>query len=78
MRRVYLSELRPGMVLGEHIYSIDNEHVIVPKGSALNENLISKLRLQTSIQILVEDEEDESTKEETEETVLGQFSFNIS
>ncbi|MBQ4417615.1 MAG: HD-GYP domain-containing protein [Butyrivibrio sp.] len=61
MRRVYLSELRPGMVLGEHIYSIDNEHVIVPKGSALNENLISKLRLQTSIQILIEDEEDESS-----------------
>ena len=58
MRRVYLSELRPGMVLGEHIYSIDNEHVIVPKGSALNENLISKLRLQTAIQVLIEDEED--------------------
>lgn len=45
------------MVLGEAIFSMDNEELVIPKGSVLDEKLISKLLLQTAIAVRIEDDD---------------------
>lgn len=55
--RILANRLRPGMVLAENIYSLDRKRVIASKGSVLTEELITSLKLQTAIEVLIETEE---------------------
>ena len=44
------------MVLGENIYSMDGDNIVAAKGSVLDERLITRLRLQTAIAVLIDEE----------------------
>lgn len=55
MRYILTSQAVPGMILGEDIYSLENEQILIPKGTVLNEKFITKLKLQTTIQVLIEE-----------------------
>ena len=57
MKHYLTSQLRPGMVLGESIYSIEHDQVVLAKGTVLDERAITRLKLQTTIAVLIDEEE---------------------
>ena len=57
MRHLLTTQLTPGMVLGENIYSFHNTQLVMPRGTVLDDKLINKLVMQTKMQVMVEDEE---------------------
>ncbi|MBQ6734447.1 MAG: HD-GYP domain-containing protein [Lachnospiraceae bacterium] len=62
MKRYLTSQLRPGMVLGESIYSLEQDRVVLEKGTVLDERAITRLKLQIAIAVLID--EDETPEEE--------------
>ena len=62
MKRYLTSQLRPGMVLGESIYSLEQDRVVLEKGTVLDERAITRLKLQIAIAVLIDEEE--TTEEE--------------
>lgn len=56
MKRVMTSELLPGMILAENVYTYNNDQLILPKGFTLNDKAIAKLEFYSTINVLVEDE----------------------
>ena len=57
MKRYLTSQLRPGMVLGESIYSIEHDRVVLEKGTVLDERAITRLKLQIAIAVLIDEDE---------------------
>lgn len=55
MQRVRISNLIPGMITSEDIYSYNNQ-MIVPKGTVLNDKIITRLEFYSVLAIHVEDE----------------------
>ena len=55
MKRLNTSELTPGMVTAEDVYTYTNQ-LLVPKGSVLNDKSITKLEFYSIINVRVEDE----------------------
>ena len=55
MRRVSTSELVPGMITAEDVYSFNNQ-LILSKGLILNDKTITKLAFYSVLQVRVEDQ----------------------
>ena len=55
MQRVRTSNLIPGMITSEDVYSYNNQ-LIVPKGTVLNDKVITRLEFYSVLAIHVEDE----------------------
>lgn len=55
MQRIRTSNLVPGMISAEDVYSYNNQ-LILPKGSELNDKLITRLEFYSILAIQVEDE----------------------
>lgn len=55
MQRVRTSNLIPGMISAEDVYSYNNQ-LILPKGSVLNDKLITRLEFYSILAVQVEDE----------------------
>ena len=58
MRRVRISELRPGMRTAEDVFSYNNQ-MIVPKGASLDDKIITRLEFYSVLAVRIMDEEDE-------------------
>ncbi len=59
MKRVRISDLRPGMKTGEDVFSYNNQ-MIVPKGSTLDDKMITRLEFYSVLAIrIVDDDEDD-------------------
>lgn len=56
MRRIKTTDLIPGMILADDVYSFDRSAMILPKGSVLNDKSITRLAFYSIVQVLVEDE----------------------
>ena len=59
MRRIKTSELIPGMITAEDVYSHNNQ-LILPKGLILNDRTITKLAYYSIFYIKVEDSAEEA------------------
>ncbi|MCR5675410.1 MAG: HD-GYP domain-containing protein [Lachnospiraceae bacterium] len=57
MRRTKTTELVPGMILADDVYSYDRSVMILPKGSVLNDKSITRLAFYSILQVLIEDEQ---------------------
>ena len=44
MKRVYAGQLRPGMIVGEDVYSYSNQ-LVISKGVILTDTMITRLEL---------------------------------
>ncbi|MCR5687229.1 MAG: HD-GYP domain-containing protein [Lachnospiraceae bacterium] len=64
MKRVRISELRPGMKTAEDVYSYNNQ-MIVPKGSTLDDKMITRLEFYSVLAIRIMDETDDVKTEST-------------
>ena len=53
MKRVMTSELLPGMILAENVYTYNNDQLILPKGFTLNDKAIAKLEFYSTIPYLM-------------------------
>lgn len=68
MKRVMTANLLPGMVLAENVYTYNNDQLILPKGSVLNDKSIAKLEFYSTINVLIEESaEDGAEPSEPEE-----------
>ena len=56
MKRIMTSELLPGMILAENVYTYNNDQLVLPKGFTLTDKSIAKLEFYSTINVLVEDE----------------------
>ena len=63
MKRLSTSQLTPGMVTAENVLSY-NRQLIIPKGTELNDKLITKLALYGILMIFVEDSVPEEAKDQ--------------
>ena len=63
MKRLRISELRPGMKTGEDVYSYNNQ-MIVPKGATLDDKIITRLEFYSVLAVRIMDESDESKAED--------------
>lgn len=59
MKRVRISDLRPGMKTAEDVFSYNNQ-LIVPKGATLDDKIITRLEFYSVLAIRILDEEDSS------------------
>lgn len=55
MRKISTTELRPGMVTAEDVYSFNNQ-LILPKGLILTDNTITKLEFYSVLHVRIEDD----------------------
>ncbi|MCR5672249.1 MAG: HD-GYP domain-containing protein [Lachnospiraceae bacterium] len=61
MKRVRISDLRPGMVTAEDVFSYNNQ-MIVPKGSTLDDKMITRLEFYSVLAVrIVDDAESDGT-----------------
>lgn len=63
MKRVRTQDLHPGMKTAEDVFSYNNQ-MIVPKGSVLDDKIITRLEFYSVLGIRIMDEEEEVEKEE--------------
>ncbi len=56
MKRIMTSDLLPGMILAENVYTYNNDQLVLPKGFTLTDKSIAKLEFYSTINVLVEDE----------------------
>lgn len=66
MRKYSIPQLKPGMVLGENIYSLNTKNIIFKKGVALDDTLIEKLKLYVSVDVLIDESISSSSKEKAQ------------
>ena len=57
MKRVRISELRPGMKTAEDVFSYNNQ-MIVPRGSVLDDKMITRLEFYSVLAVRILDEAD--------------------
>jgi len=74
VKRVRTSELRPGMKTAEDVYSYNNQ-MIVPKGTVLDDKMITRLEFYSVLAIRVSDEED---SDEEDQKVASEISDDSS
>jgi len=78
VKRVRTSDLRPGMKTAEDVFSYNNQ-MIVPKGSVLDDKMITRLEFYSVLAVRVLDEkEDENPDDTTQELQSGEISENSS
>ena len=65
MKRLRISELRPGMKTGEDVYSYNNQ-MIVPKGATLDDKIITRLEFYSVLAVRIMDESDEPEGQPTD------------
>ncbi len=70
MKRVRVSDLRPGMKTAEDVLSYNNQ-MIVPKGSTLDDKMITRLEFYSVLAVRISDEE-----EEVEDNTSGEITEN--
>ncbi len=70
MKRVRVSDLRPGMKTAEDVLSYNNQ-MIVPKGSTLDDKMITRLEFYSVLAVRISDEE-----EEVEDNTSGEITDN--
>ena len=58
MKRVRISDLRPGMKTAEDVFSYNNQ-MIVPKGSTLDDKIITRLEFYSVLAVRIMDENEE-------------------
>lgn len=63
MKRISTSELVPGMVVAEDVYTYTNQ-LLIPRGTILNDKAITKLEFYSIINIRVEDSTSKKNAEE--------------
>ena len=63
MKRLRISDLRPGMKTGEDVFSYNNQ-MIVPKGSTLDDKMITRLEFYSVLAVRVMEESDETASTE--------------
>lgn len=72
MKRIMTKQLVPGMVIAENVYSINNNQLIMEKGTVLSDKAIAKLGYYTVINVFVEDDsQKEGSLHEKESTTLS-------
>ena len=72
MKRVRSSELRPGMKTAEDVYSYNNQ-MIVPRGTVLDDKVITRLEFYSVLAVRIADEDDVN-----EDVHSGEISENSS
>lgn len=75
MRRVYTSELIPGMITAEDIYHYSNNQLILPKGLVLTGQSITRLNDYSIISIRVEDDTVSIPSSSTNANYVGETYF---
>ncbi|WP_026496915.1 HD-GYP domain-containing protein [Butyrivibrio sp. WCD3002] len=55
MKRLITKKLVPGMILSDNVYSYDNNQLVLPKGTVLDNQAITKLSFYSVANVLVED-----------------------
>ena len=63
MKRVRISDLRPGMKTAEDVFSYNNQ-MIVPKGSTLDDKMITRLEFYSVLAVRIMDEDETETESE--------------
>jgi len=53
MKRIMTSDLLPGMILAENVYTYNNDQLVLPKGFTLTDKSIAKLEFYSTINVLV-------------------------
>lgn len=77
MKRVRISDLRPGMKTAEDVFSYNNQ-MIVPKGSTLDDKVITRLEFYSVLAVRIMDENEEEAKAEGDSPVNGEIQENSS
>ena len=72
VKRVRISDLRPGMKTGEDVFSYNNQ-MIVPKGSVLDDKMITRLEFYSVLAVRIMDEEDGAQSEDQNEPQAGEI-----
>lgn len=65
VKRVRISDLRPGMKTAEDVFSYNNQ-MIVPKGSTLDDKMITRLEFYSVLAVRIMDDEAEAAEESAE------------
>ena len=55
MKRVITKKLVPGMILSDNVYTYDSNQLVLPKGTILDNQAITKLSFYSVLNVLVED-----------------------
>ena len=63
MRYIDASQLRPGMQLADNLYSLGSGQMIMPRGTVLDDKLISRLEMYPTSRISIQEGLWEPTKE---------------
>ena len=72
MKRVRISDLQPGMKTAEDVFSYNNQ-MIVPKGSVLDDKMITRLEFYSVLAVRIADDQDPESEVPTPaETGLGE------
>ncbi len=69
MKRIMTSNLLPGMVLAENVYSYNNDQLILPQGFVLTDKSIARLEFYSIINVLVEDAQTEQPEANEDESL---------
>ena len=75
MKRVRISDLRPGMVTGEDVFSYNNQ-MIVPKGSALDDKMITRLEFYSVLAVRIVDDSEPDARDSGHSFVSGEIDEN--
>ena len=59
MKRLIIKKLVPGMILSDNVYTHDNNQLVLPKGTVLDNQAITKLSFYSVLNVLVEDSDNE-------------------
>ena len=59
MKRLIIKKLVPGMVLSDNVYAYNNNQLVLPKGTVLDNQAITKLSFYSVLNVLVEDPPEE-------------------
>ncbi|MCR5301109.1 MAG: HD-GYP domain-containing protein [Lachnospiraceae bacterium] len=70
MKRVRISDLRPGMKTAEDVFSYNNQ-MIVPRGSVLDDKMITRLEFYSVLAVRISDETDADDEGASEQAPSG-------
>lgn len=75
MKRVFVSDLKPGMVLAKDVYNHENGRLLLLKGFSLKSNYIDKLMSLSIMQVYIDDDStiiEEYEEENNEEKIFSE------
>ena len=76
MKRVRISDLRPGMKTGEDVFSYNNQ-MIVPKGSVLDDKMITRLEFYSVLAVRIMEESEEADEDSADTPSSGEASEDV-